>query len=113
MKYFFFILLTMYSTLVFSQNTSCEDLISNIEVNARLDDSALIIGSSAISSAKKYSYDGQGFVVINFKGDTLGSSYIFCGISDERWDYFKRKGTYGSWGDAYHDYIRGRECNCY
>jgi hypothetical protein len=109
------ILLVVFCTAGFAQTTSCSDLIYALEREAGYGDTFNAIGSSAIAKAVRYTFEGQGSVIIYFKRndfDFNGTPYVFCDISSTRWSYFKSAGNTGSWGKAYNDYIKEYECNC-
>lgn len=101
----------LFSTASIAQTSSCSDLINALQKKAGYGETVNATGSSAISKAVRYTYDGQGYVIVYFSGYN-STPYVFCDISSTRWSSFKSAGNAGSWGKAFNDYIKGRDCNC-
>lgn len=106
------ILFTFLVTLTFSLSSysqSCSTLINEVKNNGSLSQSINCSGSSALSSAAYYTYNGSGYVVIYFTSSS--SPYIYCGISSGTWKNFVNGGR-SSWGKSFDNYISNYGCNC-
>lgn len=104
-----------FATIFSAQNVSCNDLLKYAKSSDSYPDRVSPISSSMIAKAEYYRVDGGGLVIAYIKAsdyDFTGKPYIFCGISSQRWSKFKSEGMYGSWGKAFHEYIREYTCNC-
>lgn len=112
----FLLFITLITAVMFSaQNVSCAELVRYAKSTDSYPDVVRPISSSMIAKAEYYRVNGGGLVVAYLKSndyDTSGRPYIFCGISSARWSKFKSEGMYGSWGKAFHAYIRDYTCNC-
>lgn len=98
-----------------AQTISCQELYEVVTENYDNRDAVNVMMSTMLTKAVYYTVDGNGFVVANIKRndfDMQGAPYIFCGISSQRWARFKSEGMYGSWGEAFHKYIRDYICDC-
>jgi len=110
-----FLFIPVFIYQVNAQSTSCQELFEAV-TEYYTDDSAGCFGSTMLIKVEYYRIDGNGYVIAYIKRndyDFRGSPYIFCGISQQRWNYFKTNGIYGSWGESFHEYIRDYTCNCY
>jgi len=104
-----------FGRLSSAQEISCQKLYETITSQYDSESSVSCIGSSLLAKATYYTLDDMGFVIAYIKEneyDINGKPYIFCGISSQRWSYFKSDGIY-SWGKSFHKYIRDYTCNCY
>ena len=107
------IMLTVNSS---AQSISCSELHDVVTTKSYYKDVVNCFGSSMLVKATRYEYEGVGFVVALIKQgkyDFKGTTYIFCGISSYAWSNFKGKGMTDSWGEAFHQYIMDRTCDCY
>ena len=103
------------SATFFSQTTSCNDLVQYAKSADSYPDRVNPFNSTMIAKAEYYTVDNGGLVIAYLKSndfDYSGKPYIFCGISAQRWAKFKSEGSYGSWGEAFHQYIMDYKCNC-
>ncbi len=100
----------------FSQSISCSELYNMIVNNYDHKESTMCFNSSVLVRAEYYQLDNMGFVIAYIKAneyDLQGTPYIFCGISSYTWTSFTSDGMFGSWGKAFHEYIRNNLCDCY
>jgi hypothetical protein len=99
-----------------SQKPSCNSLIYTVVKNYQSSKSIIINNSSFLTAVYYIHYNFEGYVIAYIKEDeydTKGKPYIFCGISDERWDTFVREAnSLSSWGQSYQNYIYDYKCNC-
>ena len=98
------------------QSVNCQELIRAVKQAKTYSDNVSCFTSSMLVKATYYEAENMGFVVAYIKKneyDYYGRPYIFCGISSQRWSYFKSNGTFGSWGKSFHTYILDYACNCY
>lgn len=103
------------SVFSFSQSISCQKLFQIVtkEYDSKRNQSILM--SSMLAKADYYRLDNIGFVVAYIKSneyDFNGQPYIFCGISQSRWNSFVNAGILDSWGKSFHQYIRDYTCDC-
>ena len=99
-----------------AQRVSCSDLVEYVQSEDSYPDRVNTINSSMLVKAEYYRVNDGGLVIAYIKQsdyDFRGKPYIFCGISNQRWAKFKSEGIYGSWGKAFHNYIRDYTCDCY
>lgn len=99
----------------YTQSASCSDLVSYAKLEDSYPDKVLPMGSSMLAKVEYYRVNGGGLVIAYIKKndyDYTGTPYIFCGISSQRWAKFKSEGMFGSWGEAFHNYIREYTCDC-
>ena len=108
-----------FSTITYKSQAkvNCDDLTKYIiEHYAEKDDLRMIVNSTLLIKASWYEYDGNGFVIAYIKKNEIdfnGVPYIFCGISKNRWEAFKKEGFSNlSYGKAFHKYIMDYTCNC-
>ena len=110
------ILATLFIATIFSaQSMSCNDLVNYAKSSDSFPDVVKPLNSSMIAKAEYYKVDGGGIVIAYLKSndyDFTGKPYIFCGISAQRWFNFKLDGLSGSYGKAFHEYIREYTCDC-
>lgn len=93
----------------------CQELFNAVTKKYESKDYVTCYNSSMLAKVEYYRLENMGFVVAYIKQndyDIYGKPYIFCGISRERWNYFKSYGMYNSWGKAFHKYIIDYTCNC-
>lgn len=110
------LIITLSPTLTKAQTHSCTESIKIIESSYRPTEQVSCNNSSAIVRAKYYNINNKGIVIMYISsgpGDYRGRPYIFCGIPSSRCIDFKYHGLYHSWGEAYHKFIKGYNCNCY
>ena len=99
----------------FAQQVSCSELYEYVLDNYDHKKNASILQSSMLVKVSYYEIDDSGVVVAHIKQndwDLTGKPYIFCGISRLRWNSFTNAGIFGSWGEAFHDYIMDYTCDC-
>jgi hypothetical protein len=115
----FNIIFALIITTTFGKTTnaqvSCNELINSVQ-QYQYKDNVSCFNSSMLTKAYYYVIDDIGFVIAYIKqndSDIFGKPYIFCNISEKRWNTFKSEGMYNSWGQAFHDYIYDYKCNCY
>ena len=99
-----------------AQSISCNELYNVITEHYESKEEASILSSTILRSAKYYRLEDMGFVIAYIKEsdyDIIGNPYIFCGISQQRWNTFKNDGMFNSWGKAFHKYIIDYTCECY
>lgn len=108
-------------TPIFSQSTSCTELLNYVESKGRSKGSVSsmsLYDSSWLSEVKAYSIEGNVAVVAKIKKneyDMYGKKYVFCGLPSSNWDAFYY-GTYDyglSYGERFHKYIMDYVCECY
>ncbi len=114
---FYFLL---FSTSLFSQTVSCEELITYVKKNG--DEKATVnswqlINSSWLKQVQAWEINNTIVVIASIKKDEysiLAKDYIFCEIPSRNWDNF-----YNSWndvgktyGEKFHKYILDYACNC-
>lgn len=98
-----------------AQTPTCSELYSYVKQKGGYPTTQYCYGSSFIVKAERYTVDGTGVAVIWMKNndyDITGTPYIYCGISIMTWSNFTSAGVSGSWGKAFHQYIKGRNCDC-
>ncbi len=114
--FLFLLLLATLSTVPLqAQSISCQKLFEIVTEDYESKDEVTCYASTMLTKATYYQLEGMGFVVGYLKSsdyDIYGKPYIFCGISSARWRSFKSAGLYGSWGKAFHEYIREYTCDC-
>ena len=99
-----------------AQDISCADLFDYVTSQSRYPSTVNCFNSEWLVKVQRYELEGTGFVVAYIKQndyDYRGKPYIFCGISSYNWSMFRSSGMTGSWGEAFHQYIRDYTCNCY
>lgn len=97
-----------------AQTVSCSELFNYVKTNGGYPSTYNCIGSSFLVKVERYEIEGNGVVVAWMKTsdyDFTGKPYIYCGISSTTWSYFTSAGI-NSWGKAFHQYIKGNNCNC-
>ncbi|MBN8676635.1 MAG: hypothetical protein J0M29_00330 [Chitinophagales bacterium] len=105
------------STL-FAQRASCTSLMNAVKEEADFYDEVSVFSllySEFLEEVKAYEYEDELFVIAKFKrepGQIFSKSYIFCGISKNRWNSFKNGWT-GTYGERFHQYIIDYVCDCY
>ena len=113
-----FILFSGFISFTSAQSVSCEDLVEYAMSKDSYPDTVRPYDSSFLVKAEYYyvAYS-SGLVIAYIKTndwDYRGKPYIFCGISQSRWNTFKSEGMYsGSYGKAFHTYIMDYTCDCY
>jgi hypothetical protein len=111
-----FILFLGYSK-TYSQSISCQELFETVLNNYDDIQSVSCYGSKMLAKVDYYTLRNNGFVVAYIKSndyDFKGRPYIFCGISNVTWIYFKSEAIIeGSWGKSFNKYIMDYKCNCY
>ena len=109
------VLLFVFSNTTKAQDVSCSELVTYVKSKA-YPSSQTCFGSSFLAKVDRYEVDGNGLVIAWIKKnemDFTGKPYIYCGISSTTWSYFTSAGMMGSWGKAFHQYIKDNNCNCY
>lgn len=109
-----FVLLFVFSNTIKAQDISCSELVTYVKSKA-YPTSQSCLGSSFLVKVDRYEVDGNGLVIAYIKNnqyDLTGKPYIYCGISYSTWNSFTSAGIMGSWGKAFHKYIKGNNCNC-
>lgn len=99
----------------YSAQASCHELVQYAKSEDSYPDRITPINSSMLAKAEYYKVNGGGLVIAYLKSndyDFTGRPYIFCGISTQRWAKFKSEGMFGSYGKAFHEYIRDYTCDC-
>lgn len=109
--------LLIIGTIFFSlfHEQSCDTLVSEVRRFGKLVETKTPFSSESIAKAEYYTYKNAGFVLVYFKRDgSLYSStpYIYCEISNQLWKSFINGASYGSWGQAFRQYIERNKCNC-
>lgn len=97
------------------QAQTCSELVQYAKSEDSYPDRVIPVNSSMLAKAEYYQVDGGGLVIAYLKSndyDYTGRPYIFCGISTQRWAKFKSEGMFGSYGKAFHEYIRDYTCDC-
>lgn len=121
MKKIIFFASLIFSIGIHCQSVSCDDLLNYVTskgYNFQSVSSIQLINSSWLKQVDAYKIEGKIAVVAEIKRDDIGFStkkYVFCGISESRWDYFYY-GLYDigkSYGERFHKYIIDYQCNCY
>ena len=115
-KTFIVILISFIYNINYSQKYSCHEIMNYVKNNYDKQEIVICYGSKMLIKAEWYEIDGTGYVIAYFSQfdyDIYGKPYIFCGISRERWYSFKLNGTYGSWGESFHEKIMNLKCDCY
>lgn len=114
-KLIIILLVCFLNTHSFSQKEYCSDLIYAVKKEKEFSESVTCYLSDFLISVDYIRIGNSGFVIAKFrqnKYDFTGVEYVFCGISEERWKYFKRDGIYYSWGKSFHTYIFEFACDC-
>ena len=109
------VLLFVFSHATKAQTPTCSELYSYVKQNGGYPSARSCFGSSFLAKVERYEVNGDGVVVAWIKSneyDFNGKPYMYCGISSSTWSYFTSAGTMGSWGKAFHKYIKGNNCNC-
>lgn len=99
-----------------AQSISCQELFEIVTEKYDSKDEVTCFNSEMLTKATHYEVEGMGFVVGYIKSnnyDFRGKPYIFCGVSSWQWSSFKMNGMSNSWGEAFHEYIRNKICDCY
>lgn len=119
MKLIFNLVLTITFTQIYSQDTSCAELIEYVERNVdekeELTSNDLFL-SDWLNGVKSYEVENSIVVVAEFRTGILQSKkYIFCGIPVSNWDHFYDglNDILSSYGERFHKYIYDYKCNCY
>ena len=110
------VLFFVFSNTTKAQDVSCSELVTYVKKEGGYPSSQSCFGSSFLAKVERYEVDGNGLVIAWIKKneyDFTGKPYIYCGISSTTWSYFTSAGMMGSWGKAFHQYIKGNNCNCY
>ena len=117
-KIFALLFLLSFTLILYSQTTSCDELLQFITENsykkATLNNYTL--NSSWLTQVTAYTYEYKTYVVaeIKQKNAYTTNTYIFCGIPNQNWTNFQY-GSYwdsGSYGERFHKYIIDYKCNC-
>jgi hypothetical protein len=99
-----------------AQTPSCSELISYVTSEGGYPSIVNCVGSSWLLKVERYEIDGNGVAVVWVKRndyDSIGKPYVYCGITDTIWRDFGLEGVISSsWGKAFHQYIKGNNCNC-
>ena len=107
-------LLFLGNVHLYSQKISCQELFEIVTTKYDSKESVTCFGSSMLIKVDKYVIDNKNYAVAYIKQneyDFKGTPYVFCGIPNMNWGYFKYN-SQGSWGESYHEYIRDYTCNC-
>lgn len=110
------VLLFVFSNTTKAQDVSCSELVTYVKKEGGYPSSQSCFGSSWLVKVDRYEIDGNGVVIAYIKSnefDFSGKPYIYCGISYSTWSSFTSEGMMGSWGKAFHKYIKGNNCSCY
>jgi hypothetical protein len=107
--------------LAFSQQYSCEEILSYVKSNGykKSSPSSWYLKSSWLKNVTAYELDDMIFVVADIKKDDWGYSskeYIFCGVPSRNWDNFYSITAIlseDSYGEKFHKYIIDYVCDCY
>lgn len=117
MKYTLITLSIFLWSFTNAQEISCSELFEIVTTKYDSKRSTSCYTSSMLVKVDYYRLNDAGFVVAYIKEndyDFNGRPYVFCGISQRRWNSFTSGGIYeGSWGKAFHKYIRDYTCDCY
>ena len=108
------VMLLIFSNTTKAQDISCSELVTYVKSKA-YPTSQSCFGSSFLVKVDRYEVDGNGLVIAWIKKneyDFTGNPYIYCGISYSTWSNFTSAGITDSWGKAFHQYIKGNNCNC-
>ncbi|MDX1774675.1 hypothetical protein DFR65_10762 [Oceanihabitans sediminis] len=119
-KYSLSAYILLHSFFSFSQDVSCDDLLSFITTKAYSKGtlSSYTLDSDWLQEVKAYSYDYKTYVIAKIKKNEYSyqtNTYIFCGIPSTNWSNFQY-GSYGdskSYGERFHKYIINYKCHCY
>ena len=106
------IFITFLSNLAYCQS-NYDELINYLKENNDSFQSVICYGSTSIIKAEYYLVNDYGYVIVYFKQndyDVTGSAYVYCNISQNRWNNFTN-GGYTSWGQSYHNYLKKSICN--
>ncbi|OBQ14490.1 MAG: hypothetical protein AN482_01880 [Anabaena sp. LE011-02] len=109
-----FAILLLVTANTYSQKLSCQEVFDIVTSRYDLKETTTCYNSTMLVKVVYYTLDGNGYVVAYIKQndyDFSGTPYIFCGIDNMRWMYFKIGGI-ESWGESFHEYIMDYKCNC-
>ncbi len=98
----------------YSQSISCQELFEYVTTKYDSKESVNCYGSTMLVKVDNYVINYKNYIVAYIKKndyDFKGSPYIFCGIPNLNWSYFKYNSK-GSWGESFHEYIMDYKCNC-
>jgi hypothetical protein len=101
-----------------SRKTSCNSLIESVISLADSTPYLAIKTSTMFSGVRYYQYQGRGYLIVYVKDDEYDindeddRAYIYCGITQQRWEYFVEYGENTSWGKSYDYYIKNFTCGC-
>lgn len=101
-----------------SRKISCNDLIVSVMDLADSTPYVPIKTSTMLSGVRYYVYQGKGYLIVYIKDDENDFydeddlPYIYCGISQDRWEKFVNYGKNYSWGKSFDYYIKGYSCGC-
>lgn len=113
------IIALIFSINIYSQEVSCGDLLDYIIEKGynKGTVSSYTLNSKWLYKVTAYEYEYKTYVVAEIKKNEYSyqtEKYIFCGIPNMNWTYFKY-GSYGdseSYGERFHKYIIDYKCNC-
>jgi len=115
---FFFLFLLTQPNYSNAQYT-CDELVDAVKKSLNPSDKFATNSSSLIYKAELYDYEGIYIVIADFKRERSiyeiiesYDTYIFCGVPLGNWNRFKTEGFYGSYGEAFLEYIMDFKCNC-
>lgn len=106
-----------FTLCINAQDISCSELLDIVTSKYDSKKTAHCYTSTMLIKVNYYKLDGHGFVVAYIKKndyDFRGTPYVFCGITNSKWNSFTFDATYGgSWGKSFHKNIIDNTCNCY
>ncbi|QEC68737.1 hypothetical protein FRZ67_16020 [Panacibacter ginsenosidivorans] len=108
-----------FTTKVFSQTSSCDEVLDFITTNGYYKASlaSYTLNSSWLYKVTAYTYEYKTYVIAEIKKDEYAittKKYIFCDIPSSNWINFQI-GAYGdsnSYGERFHKYIMDYKCDC-
>lgn len=101
-----------------SRKVSCNSLIESVTNLADSTPYLPIKTSTMLSGVRYYQYKGRGYLIVYVKDDEYDindeddRAYIYCGITQQRWEYFVEYGENTSWGKSFDYYIKNFGCGC-
>lgn len=95
-----------------SNKMDCRVIMGFLYSEANLVQSISNISSTMISSVSYYNYQNKGFVIAYLRNNQPSKPYVFCGITQQRWNYFLNYGNLVSWGESFQKFIYDQKCDC-
>lgn len=120
MKLILSLFISLFSSLILSQNVNCDVYLATIEkegevIGAKDEMYFAFAKSDWLKSVVAYKIQQKIYVIADFKSDKfdlLSKKNIFCEIQLDNWNSYINPFVSGSEGEKFHKYIFENKCNC-